>query len=106
MSDFVSNDASPSWVSLSNVLQAIEQASNLYACTCDCSRCTVQALPSTGFSAPIDALRSCEKSAIAISSPQRAWFWPHHFACSRVISQCALSASTRAGFCLDPMPQS
>jgi hypothetical protein len=79
---------------------------NLHACMRDCSRDTAQALPSIRFSAPNFALRSRKTSSIATSSPQRAQVSPQDSACSRVVSQCALSASTDAGFCLDPIPQS
>jgi hypothetical protein len=65
---------------------------NLHACTRGCSRCAPQALPSTRFSAPNDPPRGCKRSPIATSSSQRAWFWPHDFACSRVIRASSRNA--------------
>jgi hypothetical protein len=85
-------------------LQAIERASEsprLHARYLDHA---AQALPSTRFSATNDALRSRKTSPIATSLPQRAQFSPQEIACARVISRCALSASTNAGFRRDRIP--
>jgi hypothetical protein len=91
---------------LPNALQAIEHASESLRAHGDCARQATQALPSTRFSAPNVALRSRTTPPIAISLPQRAQFSPQEIAGSRVVSQCALSASTGAGFRRDPIPQS
>jgi hypothetical protein len=69
----------------SHARQAIEQTFEFLSSHGDRSRYALQALPSTRFSAPNDALRSRKRSTLAFSSPQRARFWPHDFAGWRVI---------------------
>jgi hypothetical protein len=92
-----------SCASRSNALQAIEQASESPRAHARLLAHVPQALPSTRFSVTKDALQSRKTPPIAISLPQRAQFSPQDFACSRVIPRCPLSASTDAGFCLDPI---
>jgi hypothetical protein len=106
MSDFTSNDASRVPARRSNTLQALEQASESPRLHAHWSRYTAQALPATWFSAPNDMLRSGKTPPIATGLPQRAQLSPQDPACSRGISQCALSASMDAGFLLDSIPQS
>jgi len=92
-----------SCVSRSNTAQAIERAFEFLWAHRRLRAQPLQALPSTRFSASNDALRRCKTPSIATVPPQRAQGLPQDFACSRVISRCALSTSTNAGFRLDPV---
>jgi hypothetical protein len=83
--DFMSKDAAPVPRVARERAQAIERASEFPWPHGWLSRHTAQALPSTCFSAMNDALQSRKMPPLAFSSPQRAWFWPQDFACSRGI---------------------
>jgi hypothetical protein len=104
LSDFVSYDASRVLPVASDASQAIEQTSKFLRSHADCSRHAAQALSSTWFFEPNDALRSRQRPPTATSSPQRAQISPQDSGLLARHSTMRLKLFNRRRFLCDPIP--